>query len=270
MNYKNIFYCLFLSATVLVFSSCTDPDIITKAEENLFNTQGAIVSATDVTSGFFDLGDIPNAVYSSTLVANGEDISNTNVMLSRNGGDEVMVTSVSSFPSDFSLSLTDAVSALGISTDDVAVGDNFSLRFASTTGSGTYSTGARVGVLATCSSALAGEYAYVQGDSFCGGDATSGTVTLTETAAGRYTFDDWSFGSYMVCYGGPAASWGTLELTDVCNTLAIDGLDNYSDTWDITNISTSGDQFTFTWSNTYGEAGTVTLTNPNGDWPPLK
>jgi hypothetical protein len=269
MNFKNIFYCLFLSS-VLVFSSCTDPDIVTKAEENLFNTAGSIISATDVTSGFFDLGDIPNAIYSSTLVANGADVSNADILLSRNGGDEVTISSVSSFPSEFSLTLEDAASALGISTDDVAVGDNFGLRFVSTSGDGTFSTGTRVGVLATCSSALAGEYAYVLDAPFCGGDAVMGTVMLTETMAGRYTFSDWAFGSYEVCYGGPAASWGSLELTDVCNTLAIEGVDNYDDTWYINDIATSGDQFTFTWSNDYGESGTVTLTNPNGDWPPLK
>ncbi len=267
MKFQKILFFLCFSASMVLFTNCTDPDIVPKAEENTFNVEGGAIYSVDVVSGFFNLGDIPNAYYGSTLVTAGDAVSSGEVFISRNGGAQVKLQDFGSFPADLNISLTDAATAVGIAVEDVAVGDVFTLRFRA---DGANDTGKVVSIVATCSSALAGEYAYSTVDYFCDGDAVTGTATLTETDPGKYTWDDWAFGTYQACYGGPAAGWGSLELQDICNTLSINGLDGYDDTWSYSDISVDGNLLTFTWTNTYGEVGTTTLTNAAGDWPPLK
>ncbi len=105
-------------------------------------------------------------------------------------------------------------------------------------------------------------------------EATIDTVTISavEGAAGAYVMDDFSFGSYLVAYGGDAASWGELQFNYVCNKISYSGLDNYQDTWEITEIiESNGPNLTFVWSNSYGEFGTVTLVREDGiDWLDLR
>lgn len=118
---------------------------------------------------------------------------------------------------------------------------------------------------AGCPSDLTGTFDYVNTDSWCG-DTSNGSVTINALGGGSYTFSDWSFGGYPACYGGLAASWGTLAFTDVCEVVTFTGFtDNYGDTWDFTSsLSDDGTEWTITWVNTYGEAGTSTITNPAG------
>jgi len=121
-----------------------------------------------------------------------------------------------------------------------------------------------------CPSTLAGTYDFSTQSYFCAGDAVTGQVTWTEVGTGLYEVDDWGYGSYQVCYGNIAGSWGTLQFTDVCNEITIIGVDNYGDSWMFTEVSTSGANLTFTWSNTYDETGVTTLTRTDGtDWPSL-
>lgn len=121
-----------------------------------------------------------------------------------------------------------------------------------------------------CPSNLAGTYDFSTANYFCEGDAVTGQVTWTEVGAGLYEIDDWAYGSYQECYGGPAANWGTLQFTDVCNEITIIGADNYGDSWMFTEVSASGANLTLTWLNTYDETGVTTLTRTDGtQWPSL-
>ncbi|MDX1406674.1 MAG: hypothetical protein R3330_01040, partial [Saprospiraceae bacterium] len=64
--------------------------------------------------------------------------------------------------------------------------------------------------------------------------------------------------------------WGSLQLVDVCNRISVSGVDNYGDSWQFVINSISGADLNATWSNTYGEFGTVIISRTDGaDWPPL-
>lgn len=64
---------------------------------------------------------------------------------------------------------------------------------------------------------------------------------------------------------------GSLQIYDVCNLIFPTGLSQYGDIYTFSNGSSSGTSFSFSWDNTYGELGTVTLTRQDGrDWPPLR
>ena len=268
MKFQKILFFLCFSASMVLFTNCTDPDVVPKAEENTFNVAGGAIYPVDVLSGFFDLGDIPNAYYGSTLVTAGDAVSSGEVFISRNGGAQVKLQDFGSFPADLNISLSEAATAVGITAEEVAVGDVFTLRFRA---DGTNDTGKVVNIVATCSSALAGTYEYTTTNTFCAGDDLAGTAVLTEEEPGLYSWDDWSFGTYFDCYDGfAAASWGSLLLEDICNTLTVKGEDNYGDAWTYSDVSVDGNLLTIVWSNAYGESGTTTLTNAGGDWPPLK
>ncbi len=268
MKFVNIKFLLPLLMIGLLFTACDDEPFIEKTEDELFTVGGTLPLLLNVNPGFFDLGDPMNANVAFDTDASGAAASSGDLMLSYSGAagaiGPVSLGSLS-IPSNSSVSLADAAAALGINMSDVAIGDVFTMQLQV----GGSKSGAR-SITASCFSALAGTYNYVS-SGWCGESGITGSVDLTENSSGRYTFSDWSFGAYPACYDGfMAAAWGSLELTDVCNQLAIAGEDNYGDTWDISNVSTSGADLTFSWANTYGEAGTVTLTRGDGsDWPPL-
>lgn len=86
------------------------------------------------------------------------------------------------------------------------------------------------------------------------------TISLTSTATGVYRMSDMSFGMYPGLYSETAPS-GTF--TDRCNTLvgAAANRDQFNDPFTINGVSTPADgKIVITWSNTYGDGGTVELT----------
>ena len=120
---------------------------------------------------------------------------------------------------------------------------------------------------AACPSDLAGTFAYESTAYWCGGTGT-GNVSIIARGGGVYRFSDWSFGGYAACYGGGTANSTTLTFTDVCAEVGFSGFtDAYGDTW--TYVSTIvGNDWTISWSNTYGETGTAVIHYTNGaDWP---
>ncbi len=260
----------FSLAVVALLSSCVGEDRFTNLfNENEYTVQGAVIETSNVVNGFFDLGDPDNASVGLDMSSLGAAVNATEVFMSYNGGESKSFANVSSLPSSLTITLNEALSAMGLNLADLAVGDAFALNFETSTAEGTFKTGKSFPIPVTCKSELAGMYDYSTENYFCEGDAVTGSVEIVESSAGVYVFSDWAFGTYQACYGGEAQSWGSLSLTDVCNTLTVGGLDNYGDTWSYSNLSVNGDKLTFTWENTYGESGTTTLTNPNGDWPPL-
>lgn len=123
-------------------------------------------------------------------------------------------------------------------------------------------------------SMLEGTYDYVTTETFCGdAPAGIGSVDIIALGDGRYTFSEWSFGAYEICYNGfLPADWGTLTLVeDVCSRkLSYEGTDAYGDTWFIESLTVDGSDMTIEWLNTYDEGGTTTLTRTDGSsWPDL-
>ena len=269
---KNIFYyCLVLTGFMLVTTGCDDDAPVGDyfAEEQ-YQPEGTVITPSNVVNGFFDLGDLDNSFVSFDLAATGETPSSVAVLASYNGGGFVEVTSLSSLPATVTVTANDAISALGLNAGDIEVGDNVLMVFDSETGGATYRSNETLSVPFSCESDLAGTYDYEGYNYFCGDPGISGTLEIIETGAGTYTFDDWSFGSYPVCYGGSAASWGSLMLVDICNVISVTGVDNYGDSWELTINEVDGAVLDVTYSNTYGEFGSARIIRTDGsEWPPL-
>jgi len=248
---------------VTIFMSCEEEDTFP------FETKGATIAATNV--GFFNFYEINTTTFDFNVSSLGEAISSVNVMKSYNGGTPVLHGTITQTPVAVSITAAQAVEGLGISVDDLQLGDEIVFTFEDVqTGSGTYPSATSATAKIACLSPLAGTHSYTTSDYFCAGDAVTGEVTWAEVGAGVYEIDDWAYGSYQACYGGPAQSWGTLQLSDVCNQLTILGVDNYGDTWSFSSITVDGANLTLGWTNTYGEIGTTIITRTDGaEWPPL-
>jgi hypothetical protein len=89
------------------------------------------------------------------------------------------------------------------------------------------------------------------------------TITLTSVSAGVYSMSDMSFGMYPGLYSETAP---TGRFTDRCNTIigAESNQDRFSDPFTISGVSTPEEnKVLITWSNTWGDGGTVELTKVN-------
>ncbi|OYQ43194.1 hypothetical protein [Flavobacterium aurantiibacter] len=128
--------------------------------------------------------------------------------------------------------------------------------------------------LVSCPSDLGGTYNYSTTDAYEPGGASvagpiTGTVTFTAIGGGAYEISDASFGGWEAIYGPGNISEG-VTLVDVCNTIQFGGNDQFGDTYTMSNLVVNGASLSFSWTNTYGEGGEVTLTRPDGSpWPPL-
>ncbi len=257
--------CIALMAT-----SCHEAPIGEDFADINYKAQGALASPSNVQVGFFDLADPAEAMVAFDLDVKGEVTSSVEVTATHNDGASAVYATVTSTPATLDVPLDDLLSVLGLTLDDVAVGDEVVFSFKSTTGSGTYTSSELLSVPFSCKSELAGKMDYTSTNYFCGGDPLTGVVELIDDAAGKYVFDDWAFGAYHECYGGPASSWGGLQLVDLCNVISVTGEDSYGDGWTFTINSIEGAVMDANWVNEYGEFGTVVLTRQDGtDWPPL-
>ena len=292
MKFNNIFKTqLLLLASAMFIFSCTQDPVVEKAEENLFNVGGAIVNVSNVQNGFFNLGELESTFVAFDVAGAGETINAITVYKSLNGGAKVEHAVVNTIPSTVNVSLSDAISGLGVTLDDVKVGDNFNFSFESTTSTGTYTTGNSLSVDASCPSELAGTYAAVttvtsQGAGIgwddCAGNTWEGNVYFESSASGVYTIltdnptgdDKWndpSMGAYYACYGTADAGslpGGDLLVNELCNTISISGASQWGEIWSFDKVEVNGNELTLTITNDYGEGGITVLTNPNG-WPAL-
>lgn len=255
---------------VLMTWGCHEEPIGTTFADDNYSPQGALVIPSNVQVGFFDLADPDNAGIAFDLTTKGEAVSSADVIATHSGGASATIATVTSFPSTVNVPLNDLLSSLGLTVDDVEVGDNVIFTFTGSTSTGVYNSSRTVSAPFSCKSTLSGTLDYVSTNYFCSGADLTGQVMMTSPSAGKYTFSDWSFGTYPECYGGSAANWGSLQLNDVCNQITVTGVDNYGDSWDFIINSVNGADLNASWSNTYGEFGTVTLTRTDGkNWPAL-
>jgi hypothetical protein len=281
---KILFPILLLGLSGFFFQSCEDEMDLAPDEPQLFSTEGAVASPGAPSPDFFD-ASAPDAPVSFDLSTIGEEVTSVRILKDLNNSGQIEHAVLTSFPTTVEVSLTDAAAGTGVDVTELTIGDNFVLSFEVTTPSGTYRTGKTVSIPVSCSGKFPGTYEFTSSDYFCGGDPVSGTVTITETDQGKYVFDDFAFGTYQECYGGAASGWGTLAIvrytdtdacnecsqSDACNTISVEGVDVYGDSWTFNIIEVNGSELTLEWENTYGEFGTTVLTRPDGsNWPPLK
>jgi hypothetical protein len=123
-----------------------------------------------------------------------------------------------------------------------------------------------------CQSELAGTYSvfweFIQLGNGSGGASQSttnfviagaNTVTLTAAGTGAYTMNDMSFGMYPGLYGDSRPPG---RLNDACGRLSgpSTNVDQYNDPFTISGDRLPDGKLKITWSNLYGDGGTVILT----------
>ena len=267
-------------------SSCTTDDVfVGPGEETVdftsfgvdYNNEGSLILISDVVTGFYDFLFLDDANIGFTVGSFGDAVSTTDLLVGF-GGKTATLMSVSTFPSQVSVPLSTALSALGLSNSDLSVGDEFTFSFGDvSTASGTYKSGTSLAVPVSCSSNLGGTYDYVstnlkaENGYPCPTGTVTGQVTFTDVGGGKYECSDLGFGQYgSSCWGDSPATSGDATFTDICNTITSGGLDQYGLVyiWVITDVS--GPNLSMSWSNDYADGGDVVITRTDGsDWPPL-
>jgi hypothetical protein len=202
--------------------------------------------------------------------------------------DAVLIKTVSTFPITVQITPAEIATALGISMDDLELGDNFNVVFPINTADGRRLTtalnselcnqpaqpsfgGCNVQWSLTCPSAIPlGTYTAVS--TATSTDACPPTnplvdftyeVELTSTAAGKYEVSDFFAGVYIDWYG---ACYGydfetPASFTDVCNDLSFSFQDAFDATVQGTGTYDSNTGvITYSWVNDFGDEGTTTLT----------
>lgn len=170
---------------------------------------------------------------------------------------------------------TSVSGSIKIHNDAVAEGDEtFTLRIGGpNTSNATLNPVNVTFVINDCYSDLAGTYNYTTTNcSAPTGEAAAGpltgTVTFTETAPGVYSLSDASFGGWIGLYGSGIATG--VSFRDLCGQLSYTGVDQYNETFIISNLVIDGPNMSFHWENDYGEFGDTTLTRTDGtNWPAL-
>ncbi len=178
--------------------------------------------------------------------------------------------------------------AIGIGAADILSGDKFKFTGSVTTTGGANFNAANSSasvngsgfrgffnftLSAFCPSNLEGSYAYTTSAAsiVCPQDGTttdtdvSGTISIIAAGDGVYSFSDWSFGSYAVCYGPTdKVDAKTLQFTDTCSEVAFTGkIDDLGDKWAFTS-EVDGTNWMISWENTFGEKAAATVVNPDG------
>ncbi len=268
---------LFLMMTAVLFTiGCSDGAIGDDFADEQYSPKGALITATNVVTGFFDQLDPTNSSIAFDLSSDGEAVNSVNVFVSYNGNGEQMFAS-SSAGSTLAVPFADVLSTVGVAVGDVAVGDQVTFTFDATTSSGTYRSSNSLNVPVSCASDLGGTHDFVSTNLVatnggpCPTGEVTGTVTFTDQGGGTYLCSDLGFGQYeSTCWNDGPATSGNATFQDICNEIRSGGLDQYGLTyiWEITGVS--GADLSISWTNDYGDAGDVVITRTDGsDWPPL-
>lgn len=113
---------------------------------------------------------------------------------------------------------------------------------------------------------LEGVYPYKTTEIWCASDSEiSGLVSVEIRETGHYTFSDWVFGAYGICYGGGSSFAGDFAFIVRDSVLTFTGFENsFGTIWSFKNHIIKGDTWRFDWDNTYGESASVSLTFEDG------
>ena len=187
----------------------------------------------------------------------------------------------------FQISAADAIAAVGLSFEDIEGGDVFEFRLVlndrfgrsfssdnvtnNVAGAPFYASPFQYNVSVVCPSDLGGTYQFEATETFCGA-TYSGEITWTPVSSspGSYTLSDGTFGAWQECYPD---SWGSgnVRINDACNILSMTGTDKYGDSYSMTVVSSTPEELTLSWENTFGEFGTVIVKSNDGKpWPNLR
>ena len=255
------------------------------------NQDGALLSQVRVSAGFKDNTD------------DGQDNNRAAVLMQTLSAADFSTDTPFGLPrATITLLATEMLSALGLDAANTFGGDQFqiSLELELTDGR-IFNQGNAGGIITggffaspffyngniTCpfDTSLAETFTYVSydmgpGDGAGGQQATglgpiNGDITWTEEfdddgnlVEGLYGTPDFSFGMFGAVWGDNPATNGSAMVKWFCSSLLPEGADQYSDSYVYNILGVSGDTMTISWSNTWGDIGTVDLTREgNADWP---
>lgn len=189
----------------------------------------------------------------------------------------------------FEISASEAISAVGLTPGDIEGGDVFEFSLilndnkgrsfnrenvsGNVAGAPFYDSPFQYFVNVICPSDLGGTYEFTATnmDSIYGScpGTISGTTTFTPVSSspGSYTITDGTFG-FWDCYGD---SWGSgnVRINDACGNLTMSGSDKYGASYSMTVLSSTPEELVFTWLNSDGETGEVTLMAQDGKPLPI-
>lgn len=184
--------------------------------------------------------------------------------------------------SNITISGPEAISGAGTTEADVRAGDNFKVigrlvmqdgsvhnfsNSSSSVNGAAFRGHFNFTLPAGCPSDLTGSYAYASSDIWCNGGTATGSVDIIALGGGEYTFSDWAFGGYVVCYGGGNAGNPQLTFNDVCAEVSPNKVvDSFGDTWTYPTWDITGNAWTIGWENTYGESGVGVVSSNGAEW----
>ena len=324
---KNINKFIYIVLAGLLVAACGDPELRFQSYDN--SEKGAFARLLNLSGVFIDV-DPAGSNYNATVEfydeAQGRNIASYSwtVEYRANGGGnggvdlaevDLITIPASSFTTNarglpevtFALNMQASLTALGLTTTDVAGGDQFRFHAMVNKTDGTSygdgNTGNNVisqspfqalvrvtanivcgssgiaGAVTFSTTAMKGGGAGIGKGGNCPGTVT-GADTITEAGSGLsigtglYSIADLGWGQYGHCWSDAPATDGNAFLTDVCGKLNYGSgghnLDQYGLTYGLENVTVANDVLTFDWFNNYADFGTTTLTRVDGlDWPAL-
>ncbi len=280
MKFNKLYTFLAVAVAALTTTACFDDP----GTETLYN--GNMVE--------FNAGNIPNGVTSSFVRLNSTQTDVVQVQVNRvsTSATEPITVNIEADPTStavegvhYSLASKTIVINPGefvvnfpvtVLTGNITPAEtpNLVLKIASATGAdvSTNYNDLTVRIRVICPSTLAAKYSvfweYLQtGDGDGGADQTATNfviasakeVVFAASGTGSYTVDDISFGMYPGLYSDSKPAG---RINDACNKLTgpSTNVDRYNDKFTINGVVNANGTLKITWSNTYGDGGTVILT----------
>lgn len=180
------------------------------------------------------------------------------------------VTTINSFPTDFTTTATEMAGLFGKSPDFLELGDRFVLSYRISTPDAGYESAYFTTVAVSCPSALGGTYSVSSDgqstDGCCPDPAVGVTtdVTVTDDGNGNYTISDITGGLWLHWYNVYGITGGVPgKFNDVCNNLTIFGTSEPfgSAISGTGSVDPESGVITIEWlADSWGDVGTMTLT----------
>lgn len=236
-------------------------------------TQSSSIVAKSL-AGFINLQTLDSENVNVDIKKDSElDISKVNIFGSFGlNGAQVKLGEISGGSGTYSESVLSILSKLSVNPDSVKVGDNIFLYFDMENANGTARDQNTVVLPFSCPSDLAGVYNSVttgsSTDDCCKAEPTvnfTSVVTLTKLSDGKYQLSDFSAGLYFhwyVVYGISSTEQSPGKIQDICGDVSIFDTTEPFGT-EVTGggtIDLVAKTITYTWTNGYGDSGTVVLT----------
>lgn len=264
---------------------------------NLFDTSSSfqvVVEEQDHENGAL-LSQLNKYISFTDVTDDGTDYSKAEVAVGTVAASEFTTSQYGLPTTTVSVTLAEALAALGLSEGQYNGGDSFNIRLelvltdgrtysaADANGNvaalgGYYSSPYAYSAALVCPTSLEGTHAFVgsmlvagNNPGACPVGTVTGTVTWTNQGGGTYLTSDLGFGQYeSSCWNDAPASSAGATFVDACNIITSGGTDQYGLVYTWTIVSVNGPELTIDWVNDYADSGRAVITREGGaDWPPL-